>query len=573
MSKSKIFDVVSYFAKLMASDNITIKLQSIPTAMFNTKTRELFIPVFAESDMELSTFLVAHEVGHALFTPNDPTSNRTKLLQMICNVIEDYRVDLVMFAKYRGLPNVYSKGVKILNQRNFYGNDGQYDNTTKDLFLERLNIWLVQTRTDTNRYTVKFTNFEKELVRKCQTVSTFGDVLEVATIIENYLLSSEEEEPKQEPSDDGDDSSDQPSPDNSGDSDSNQQKKNGEPKQDDTNGKKSEEEVKNLVDKIEESFKKIQPKFEHSTLRNLHFELPSCEIVVIDDMYFPNNANVDSIKNLTRNLYKSFITKRTASKYSNIKQYDTGEINSNVLYDYKCRDDVFLSKDIIKNDTNHSLIFYLDVSSSMSQVFSDVKRSLYTLVDFCSLANIKFQVWSIGDVRMASKALKKFKNPKSGSFSNYVIPSLLFDSSSKAGIRRSIMSNLTCDSGNTPLEGSLLSSLPFALEFNKKHKIEKCRCIVLTDGEGNRPLSPTDWNYDSFVFNSINKKYYTMRGENWSNQSFIFDTVESYLNAQLIWIHQTSRNDIYDKRQINVTKEELYDNPKIFIKTLTDRIA
>lgn len=580
MSETKIFEVVSYFGKLLATENIKIQLVSAPTAMFDTNKRVLYIPVFAETNKELASFLVAHEVGHALFTPAD-FKKPSELYGMILNCIEDYRVDLAMFDKYRGLPIVYKKGVEILNQRDFYGADtNYYNNVVKDSFLERLNMFLVQERTDTNRYKVSFNNFEKELVRQCQTVCTFEDVKKVSLAVEKYLLDpDQQQQPQPSPDPDGDqEEGDDQKNGSDGSGEGNQQSSGGAGEYDnkeDTSAKDKASERKRLTEMLRQKMQNLQHQVEHQNRRSLHFDIPACSVTMLRLKENQGSKPQESIKNLAKNIYKSFIAKRTASKYSAVKQYTTGEINSNVLYDYKCRDEVFLSKDIVKGDTNHSLIFYLDVSGSMSYIFEDVKKSLKTLIEFCTLASIHYQVWTIGDCSLANIECIDMRKPESKKtdFSLRRGSTLLFDSSTNRQLVYTLLNELHCDGGNTPLEGHLLSSLPFALEFNKKNNVERCRAIVLTDGGGNQHISPSDWMRDTFVYNAVNGKYYEIDYGTWDNQSFIFDTVESYLNANLIWMYNTSDTRIVDKRQINVSNEDLYNNPKIFIKTMTDRIA
>ena len=58
--------------------------------------------------------LVGHEVGHALFTPNDNWIERVKVPPQFVNVVEDARIEKMMKKKYPGLsktlPWVWSIG-------------------------------------------------------------------------------------------------------------------------------------------------------------------------------------------------------------------------------------------------------------------------------------------------------------------------------------------------------------------------------------------------------------------------------------------------------------------------------
>ena len=47
--------------------------------------------------------LVAHEVGHALFTPNVDWTEKVKINPIFVNITEDARIEKLMKRKYAGL--------------------------------------------------------------------------------------------------------------------------------------------------------------------------------------------------------------------------------------------------------------------------------------------------------------------------------------------------------------------------------------------------------------------------------------------------------------------------------------
>jgi len=60
----------SQLAKLLAREDITVQYsKSVSTALFNSVTRTLTLPVWIDMSNELHEMLVAHEIGHALHTP------------------------------------------------------------------------------------------------------------------------------------------------------------------------------------------------------------------------------------------------------------------------------------------------------------------------------------------------------------------------------------------------------------------------------------------------------------------------------------------------------------------------
>ena len=62
--------------------------------------------------------LVGHEVGHALFTPNeDPPKD---IPHSFLNVCEDARIEKLMKRKYPGLSKTFFNGYKELNDEDFF---------------------------------------------------------------------------------------------------------------------------------------------------------------------------------------------------------------------------------------------------------------------------------------------------------------------------------------------------------------------------------------------------------------------------------------------------------------------
>ncbi len=61
----------STLARLLATENISVVHQQIPTACFNLKNRTLSLPLWSTVDGSLYDMLVGHEVSHALHTVAD----------------------------------------------------------------------------------------------------------------------------------------------------------------------------------------------------------------------------------------------------------------------------------------------------------------------------------------------------------------------------------------------------------------------------------------------------------------------------------------------------------------------
>ena len=64
-------EIKSQLAKLLATEDLVVEHKQVETASFNVETRVLVLPLWEKASNSIYDMLVGHEVGHALFTPND----------------------------------------------------------------------------------------------------------------------------------------------------------------------------------------------------------------------------------------------------------------------------------------------------------------------------------------------------------------------------------------------------------------------------------------------------------------------------------------------------------------------
>ena len=64
--------------------------------------------------------LVGHEVGHALFTPNEWDWLKEGIPAGVVNVVEDARIEKLMKRKYAGISKSFFAGYKELHNDNFF---------------------------------------------------------------------------------------------------------------------------------------------------------------------------------------------------------------------------------------------------------------------------------------------------------------------------------------------------------------------------------------------------------------------------------------------------------------------
>ena len=64
-------EIKSQLAKLLATEDLVVEHKKVQTACFNVHTRVLTLPMWEKASNTVYDLLVGHEVGHALFTPDE----------------------------------------------------------------------------------------------------------------------------------------------------------------------------------------------------------------------------------------------------------------------------------------------------------------------------------------------------------------------------------------------------------------------------------------------------------------------------------------------------------------------
>ena len=86
----------STLAKLLAEEDIFVVHKQMETAYFNSKSRELGLPIWKDEEMTPAIYdlMVGHEIGHALWTPLDMLENAAvrKINHGFVNILEDARI-------------------------------------------------------------------------------------------------------------------------------------------------------------------------------------------------------------------------------------------------------------------------------------------------------------------------------------------------------------------------------------------------------------------------------------------------------------------------------------------------
>ncbi len=174
----------SQLAKLMATENLTVVHQKLSTAMFDVQNRTLYLPIWQDMSGFLYDLFTGHEVGHALYTPEEGLhtaivlENKGRHYKAFLNVVEDARIEKKIKRRYPGLKSSFRKAYAELLERDFFGLRGRdVDNLP---FIDRLNI-----HTKTQMY-VEFSDEEQSFVDRAFELETWDDVVKLADEIYAY---------------------------------------------------------------------------------------------------------------------------------------------------------------------------------------------------------------------------------------------------------------------------------------------------------------------------------------------------------------------------------------------------
>ena len=89
-------EVKGQLARLLATEDLIVEHRSVDTASFNVGTRVLTLPTWDNAGEEVYDTLVCHEVGHALYTPDDEWWLYNEISASIVNIVEDARIEKLM---------------------------------------------------------------------------------------------------------------------------------------------------------------------------------------------------------------------------------------------------------------------------------------------------------------------------------------------------------------------------------------------------------------------------------------------------------------------------------------------
>lgn len=185
-------------ARLLATENIRVEHQPVPTAMFDTETRTLTLPIWRGMSQDLYDMLVGHEVGHALWTPSTEAVIMDAIARVrragapndgwaksILNITEDARIERLIKERFPGLRRNFTVAYRELIQRDIFALAECGGDPNLKGFVDRFNLYhkcgamgLMQ---------VNFSAEEQALVQRGVLTETFEDVVRLSEDIVRYL--------------------------------------------------------------------------------------------------------------------------------------------------------------------------------------------------------------------------------------------------------------------------------------------------------------------------------------------------------------------------------------------------
>ena len=536
-------EIKSQLAKLLATEDLIVEHKQVQTACFNVHTRVLTLPMWEKASNTVYDLLVGHEVGHALFTPDENWLEKVAVPPQFVNVVEDARIEKLMKRKYMGLAKTFFKGYQELNDEDFFSISDESVSTFN--LADRANLYFKVG----NFVDITFDSEEQVLIQKIADVETFDDVLKVAE--ELYLFCKKEKEEKiddtemppnmggesEQPASELQEQQDSPG---EGSGDSQEQTPMPEADQSATAPLTDEPEVQ-TADALESN---LQDLVEESGYENVYVEIPKVDLKYIiaknDDIHKEMDAwfNYQQTKleclfdkvdgefiKFKRNaqkevnyLVKEFECRKAADSYARATTARTGVLDTSKLHTYKYNEDLFKKVSVIPDGKNHGLIFVLDWSGSMSKVMLDTIKQLYNLIWFCKKVSIPFEVyaftneWKKPQINYETQEIVKpadwtcsyeKKENLLAVHEQFSLMNLLTSKTNGKQLEHQMINIWRCAKcfGNfygscysvptrlglsgTPLNEAFVCLHQILPQFQKENKLQKVQCIVLTDGEAN----------------------------------------------------------------------------------------
>ena len=427
-------EIKSQLAKLLATEDLVVENKYVETAQFNVHTRVLTLPVWERASSQVYDMLVAHEVGHALYTPDSDWFKDRKISPQFVNIVEDVRIEKMMKRRYAGISKTFHRGYSELVDEDFFCIENE--DVNKMNLADKANLYFKIG----NFVDISFDSQERVLIQKISDAETFDDVLDVAE--ELYIYCKKQQEVKTKTDDlqvqggqsEGEDQSETDSQEETtpsvpngtndapgaNDYDSDEFDSEEPTDSESYGGTENDEPEVSTAQSLEDALKDLAS---NEGWENVYLELPKLDLnrIVIpnadihsrfdewndfldrhelDEEEIFGNADREfkefkkSAQKEVNYLVKEFECRKSADSYARATTSRTGVLDCSKLHTYKYNEDLFRKVTTLAEGKNHGLVFVLDWSGSMGNVLQDTLKQLFNLMWFCKKASIPFEVYA-----------------------------------------------------------------------------------------------------------------------------------------------------------------------------------
>jgi hypothetical protein len=598
-------EIKGNLARLLATENLIVEHRKTPTAMFDVDRRVLTLPMWDKASDIVYDMLVGHEVGHALFTPNEDWRGVADCPKDFVNVIEDARIEKLMKRKFPGLRKSFAGGYKELNDRDFF--DVAEHDITKFSLIDRINLHFKIGASAMIPFSIE----EQVFVARTDIAETFEDVLQIAVDVYNFSNQTEEvaEMPVGQQPEEGETESNDAE-------ETEQQSEEKQPEAMPQAGSNSagpieneddEEEIDEWDDEDDEvgeggsetsetqrAFDNASEKLSSRHVNNpVYVEIPDAidlDNIIVDwttvHDWIDSQAKDPEVYEIVDNRYyafrkqsqkevnylvKEFECRKSADAYARAGQSKTGVLDTSKLHTYRYNEDIFKKVTVLPDGKNHGLLFVLDWSGSMANEILPTVKQVLNLTAFCKKVQIPFEVYAFtNDWVVAKRAMAGETNyidydypgvEKNTVYVNKEYFHMVNFISSRSNAReyerqcKNLYREASCykeytgynstfglQLSGTPLNEAIVTLNYIIPQFKQQNDLQKVNVCVLSDGES----CAAAYGHEIYL---DHKDEYSVR-------------------PRRIDFHQTLRD-----RKTGITYEAFdYDNvTNIFIKQLRDR--
>jgi len=548
-------------ARLLATENIRIVYDSkAETASFDVRDRLLTMPVLkteGPSHQAMNEMLLAHEVGHAVYTPADESTTKAachridpknlERAKLFLNIVEDARIEREMQAKFPGLRRTFISGyTALLKNTDLF--DGMMEGRVEDMpLIDKINLHF---KLGVNAGTeVPFTPEEQVFVDRVASCESFDDVVDVCEDIYTHMATTNinirqkikfKYDPNGEAMEgEGDDQDDEGDPmDGAGKS------------QEKIDSARKNQTVQMRGSAVSVDLPIYLPEVGNITTQEVMERFKKSSIWGQTDVI---DAMIRYNKSAVTRMVADFERKKSASEFQKATLSRTGILDMTRIHQYRHDDELFLTSVDIRKGKSHGIVIVIDWSSSMSGRMFACLSQLTCLTSFCRAVKIPYEVYCFsssvrypdydsrgiekscwkgsqeingcvvipnscsidpffGMIRLTGSDISQKNencilnmtlsyhfNESVASCMNVPSPSFRDDRYSSNGYSSyqaafpSEVDGVLSLSG-TPLDEAILACLEIVPAFKMKHILDMVNCIYLTDGDS---TSHAYYTYDS----------------------------------------------------------------------------